>query len=227
MGKGSSGVYASRPDREEKKSIKEQISESIFEDITTGIYPPGTVLNEGTLMEKYGASKSPVREALVELCNEGVLTNIPRFGYQVVPITPGQFRDMQELRLIIEESALRRTVPFITDDQLAELEENVRAGAYLAEEKDVLKHWRHNMSFHLLLCKQCQNLYLYKTLVGILRFFSRGALQYYTNSWEKSKRTDTTSHERILEALRARDTETAVALLRKDIACMEEEIIRP
>ena len=39
----------------------------------------------------------------------------------------------------------------------------------------------------------------------------------------KSKRTDTTSHERILEALRARDTETAVALLRKDIACMEEE----
>ena len=178
-------------------------------------------------MEKYGASKSPVREALVELCNEGVLTNIPRFGYQVVPITPGQFRDMQELRLIIEESALRRTVPFITDDQLAELEENVRAGAYLAEEKDVLKHWRHNMSFHLLLCRQCQNLYLYKTLVGILRFFSRGALQYYTNSWEKSKRTDTTSHERILEALRARDTDTAVALLRKDIACMEEEIIRP
>ena len=163
----------------------------------------------------------------MELCNEGVLTNIPRFGYQVVPITPGQFRDMQELRLIIEESALRRTVPFITDDQLAELEENVRAGAYLAEEKDVLKHWRHNMSFHLLLCRQCQNLYLYKTLVGILRFFSRGALPYYTNSREKSKRTDTTSHEGILEALRARDTDTAVALLRKDIACMEEEIIRP
>ena len=93
------------PNREMKKSIKEQIEEVLFEDIVCGVYPPGTVLNEGTLTKKFGVSKSPVREALVTLCRDGVLMNIPRCGYQVVPITPHQFLDMQELRVIVEESA--------------------------------------------------------------------------------------------------------------------------
>ena len=98
------------PNREMKKSIKEQVEEMLFEDIVCGVYPPGTVLNEGTLTKKFGVSKSPVREALVTLCRDGVLMNIPRCGYQVVPITPRQFLDMQELRVIVEESALRKTM---------------------------------------------------------------------------------------------------------------------
>ena len=75
------------PDRELKKSIKEQVEERLFEDIVCGVYPPGTVLNEGTLTKKFGVSKSPVREALVTLCRDGVLMNIPRCGYQVVPLS--------------------------------------------------------------------------------------------------------------------------------------------
>lgn len=215
-------IYANR---EQKKTIKEQIAESVFEDVVCGVYPPGTVLNEGTLAEKYGVSKAPVREALVTLCNDGALINIPRFGYQVASITPRQFLDMQDLRVIIEEEALRRTVGSILPQQLEELEENVHAGECLVNEKDILKHWRHNMSFHLLLCKQCQNEYFYQSLVGILRFFSRAAMQYYTRSWEQGKRTDTASHEQILQAIRDKDVEAAVSLLRRDIGCMEQEFL--
>ena len=39
------------------------------------------------MIEKFGVSKSPVREALVELCKDGILTNIPRMGYQVRAVT--------------------------------------------------------------------------------------------------------------------------------------------
>ena len=152
--------------------------------------------------------------------------NIPRCGYQVVPITPSQFLDMQELRVIVEENALRKTLRIITPEQMAELEENVRQGDDLAEEKDVVRHWRNNMNFHLLLCKQCQNDYIYQTLVGILRFFSRGALQYYTHSWEHNQRTDTSSHEQILQALRNKDEELAISLLHRDIAYMEQGFLR-
>ena len=214
------------PNREMKKSIKEQVEEMLFEDIVCGVYPPGTVLNEGTLTKKFGVSKSPVREALVTLCRDGVLMNIPRCGYQVVPITPRQFLDMQELRVIVEESALRKTMRSITPEQMAALEENVRQGDGLAEEKDVVRHWRNNMNFHLLLCKQCQNEYIYQSLVGILRFFSRGALQYYTHSWEHNKRTDSSSHEQILQALRSGDESAAVSLLHRDIAYMEQGFLR-
>ena len=64
------------PNREMKKSIKEQVEEMLFEDIVCGVYPPGTVLNEGTLTKKFGVSKSPVREALVTLCRDGVLLSL-------------------------------------------------------------------------------------------------------------------------------------------------------
>ncbi len=178
------------------------------------------------MTKNYVVSKSPVREALITLCRDGVLVNIPRFGYQVVPITPAQFMDMQELRVIVEESALRKTIRTITPAQIAELEENVHQGDALAEEKNIVRHWHNNMNFHLLLCKQCQNEYIYQTLVGILRFFSRGALQYYTQSWEQNKRTDTSSHGQILQALKQGDEESAVALLHRDIAYMEQEFLR-
>ena len=44
------------PNREMKKSIKEQVEEMLFEDIVCGVYPPGTVLNEGTLTKKFGVA---------------------------------------------------------------------------------------------------------------------------------------------------------------------------
>ena len=62
--------------------------------------------------------------------------------------------------------------------------------------------------------------------MGILRFFSRGALQYYTHSWEHNKRTDSSSHEQILQALRSGDETAAVSLLHRDIAYMEQGFLR-
>lgn len=208
-----------------KKTIKEKVSEDIFNDVVYGNYPPGAILSEGMLTEKYQVSKSPIREALVTLCNDGVLMNIPRVGYQVVPITPQQFREMEELRIIVEESALRKTLETITCEGIQELEQNICDSEYLNDEKDILQHWTHNMGFHLLLCKQCGNQYIYKSLEGILRFFSRAAFQYFTNSWERGKRTDAAAHKRILQAIKMRDVETAVSELKADIGCMYHEVL--
>ena len=68
------------------KQLKEQIYDDIFERILKGSLPPNELIKENTLVEYYGVSRAPVREALLMLCTEGVLKSIPRAGYQIVQI---------------------------------------------------------------------------------------------------------------------------------------------
>ncbi len=88
------------------QSIKNQVYEGIMKDILDGVYQANDIINERTIMEKYGVSKTPVREALVQLCSEEVLNNIPRFGYQLTAILPSQIIEIIEYRKVIELGAL-------------------------------------------------------------------------------------------------------------------------
>ena len=69
-----------------KKTLKQIVHDEVFKDIIQGMYKPGDIISEVLLTEKFGVSKAPVREALIELCNENVLRSIPRYGYEIIPI---------------------------------------------------------------------------------------------------------------------------------------------
>ena len=71
----------------ETMKLKDQIYEKVLNEITEGRYLQNEIITERELIEKYGVSKSPVREALIELCNENVLVSRPRMGYQIRPIS--------------------------------------------------------------------------------------------------------------------------------------------
>ncbi|MDD7602685.1 MAG: GntR family transcriptional regulator, partial [Firmicutes bacterium] len=77
-----------------ERSLKETIYHAILEDILSLEYRPGEILNEKTLIEKYNCSKSPVREALLALCADHVLRNIPRYGYEVIRLTTEDIQEM-------------------------------------------------------------------------------------------------------------------------------------
>ena len=87
-------------------SLKQQIYQQIFEKIINNEFPLNEFLVEGRLAEMFGVSRAPVREALVELCNEKVLRNIPRAGYQIVQLSQRELRDALQLRLILETEAM-------------------------------------------------------------------------------------------------------------------------
>ena len=94
-----------------KKTLKETVVEGIYREIEEGIYKPNDIIHEGEIMEKYAMSKSPVREALIELCKDNVLKSIPRVGYQVVPVTLKEILDLLEFRIDVETGNLEAAVP--------------------------------------------------------------------------------------------------------------------
>jgi DNA-binding GntR family transcriptional regulator len=71
---------------------------------------PGSDINDGALAQEFGVSRTPVREAMKLLCQEGLLTAVPRRGMRVTQLTPAQVLEAQQLcSLLAAHLALRRS----------------------------------------------------------------------------------------------------------------------
>lgn len=202
-------------------SIKTQVYEHVLRDILDGIYLPNAVINEKNLMEKFNVSKTPVREALVQLCSEGYMKNIPRFGYQVTMITPSEILEMIEFRKVIELGALERTIDLLTIENLAELKEMNRQVEEIDHRHEVKLHWALNQDFHKKLCSYSGNRYLQKALDDSLNVCSRISNQYYVKVWE-NEQEGAYNHKKVVQALEEKNLERAKVILAEDI----EELLK-
>jgi DNA-binding GntR family transcriptional regulator len=82
--------------------ISDVLREKIEEQIATGELPPGSTLDEAALVEAHGVSRTPVREALIQLAAEGLIEMRPRHGAVVTSIGPGRLIEMFEVMAELE-----------------------------------------------------------------------------------------------------------------------------
>lgn len=101
-----------------RKSLSLQAYERLRADILTCSILPGEQIAQAALAEKYQLGTTPVREALQRLAQEGLVRAIPRFGYEVSPITLADVEEMYELRAVIEPDAARLAALRATRQQL-------------------------------------------------------------------------------------------------------------
>ena len=88
--------------KKQQESLKNMVYQAILNGIFTDEYKPNQIINEQELVQKFGCSKTPIREALVTLCNEGILRSFPRFGYQVVSVSREEAQNILDFRLVLE-----------------------------------------------------------------------------------------------------------------------------
>jgi DNA-binding GntR family transcriptional regulator len=132
----------------QKETLKERVYRGIYEAVTNGEYRPNDILTENQMIEKFGVSKSPVREALVELCKDGVLINIPRMGYQVRAVTLKEIMDILEFRVDVEVGGLRKSFPVLTRENINML--RMIAEKHNADEDRIVSNnWQRNYEFHI------------------------------------------------------------------------------
>ena len=206
-----------------KKTLKEIVVEGIYREIEEGVYKPNDIIHEGEIMEKYDMSKSPVREALIELCKDNVLKNIPRVGYQVVSVTLQEILDLLEFRMDVETANLRRLASRITKEQLEELKQlDTIAGDN--PEQMVAVHWNRNTEFHMKLCEMGGNGYICREISAALLRSCQYISQYFQTAWKKNAESNSYYHRAVIAALEAGDVEMAVEMLRKDIGNVRVQI---
>lgn len=203
------------------KTLSAQIHDAILEMIIdAGTDSEKILLTERELVEKFGVSKAPVREALLRLCAEDVLSSIPRCGYVVVRLGEKSGRDNLAVRQILELSSLDMYFDAFTPERIREIEEHLKVSIKgLEENPTIWQVWQANLDFHCDLIATSGNHYMEKHLKNCLEVERRF---YAQNHYIAANRFISVfhpePHEKILDAIRRGDRALALQTLKTDIS---------
>ena len=203
-------------------SLKDLVYRGIIEQICTGALPPRSVITEKQMIETFGVSKSPVREALIQLCAENVLESMPRYGYPNIPVTAKDVQDLTELRLYLEVSSLHKVLENITPAQLEELRAQNERRHQNEESKTVWTAWNNNRDFHMQLISYAGNTQVTLALNRALTTYRRAYAMAYVSQREQMTAIHSgVLHDMVVNALEEHDLTAARNALGKDIGAVE------
>lgn len=208
-------------------TLKSQIYEKLLTKIINNDFPIDDLLVESQLTKMFDVSRAPVREALIELCREDILNNIPRAGYQIVRISEKQMRDAFQLRVILELEGLRLAFDRMTDDNIEELatiacdSDRIRAEGKSSDSLDLKMQL--NDQFHLRLNEFSGNALMHKSLLETFNLIRRGLAQVMIQEYGAPV-PDMTFHTGLVQALKSRDLETALRNLENDILVYKHNV---
>jgi DNA-binding GntR family transcriptional regulator len=192
--------------------LSERVRIALADDITSGALEPGADLDEQELADRFGASRTPVREALRHLASIGLVEIRPRRGVVVASLSQDQIVDMFEVSAEIEVICVRLAVNrmnMLECSQLWRLHEESEA---MIGNAAVDAYDRFNYSFHEAIYRATHNSFLAIQALALrerMAAFRRAQLRA-SNRTSQSRR----EHEDILNAMRRGDAEEAARCMR-------------
>lgn len=209
-----------------------RVYEGLRQEILELRLPPGETIEEATLERRFDVSRTPVREALIRLASDGLITLLPNRGAQVAKIDIADVPQFFEAMDVCQRLVLRLAASRCTETQLAEIRRLHDAFAQAAEDHDVVRMTEVNHDFHVATGEACGNKYvqgLYEELLSVGLRLSRSAFGtafdekevdegYFGNVVEQ--------HGAMLDALAARDADAAETLGRAHTDLFRQRILR-
>ena len=203
-------------------SLKQIVYEKILDEILDGAYPVDYVFTEMYFVNKFQTSRAPVRDALMELCNEKILRVIPRYGYELVKLTENDVREITQFRLMLEIESFKLSVA----SNRAKLLEQI--SLFNAEQRlsqsqndyNSRSEWQKNIRFHTMLMSFANNHYAQFALQQALLTLQIAYAQHFkkVHSSPESTAAEADNYHYLLEsAIRENDTEKALQILHDDI----------
>lgn len=200
-----------------KECLSDKIHDKILEMIIKN--PPGEeqVLTESKLVELFGVSKAPVREALIKLCSEGIIRSVPRYGYVVIHMTEKEAEEVIGIRRLLETEALKTSFLKLTEEKISSLKGQIDKTVSQSD-MNLWDVWDDNAEFHLMLASFSENYILLKFLRECMDMEKRVYAQHIWNSRSSMDApADGVSHMRIYQKLVEKDLDGAIELLHQDI----------
>ena len=175
-------------------------------NILSGKYQRGQIITELQLCSELGVSRTPIREALRRLFQEHLVEDTPK-GTMVLGITPKDFKDMSEIRLRIEELAVRGFIKHADAESLKALNEAVDFQEFYLERGDIDQLKALDGRFHEIIYAGCGSMILRDTLSPLHKKIQ----QYRCNALRTPERAalSVREHREILRAIQARDADLA------------------
>ena len=194
------------------------------EDIVFRVYHPRERLVEDELMQRFGAKRHIVRQALVELERDGLVLRKPNSGAQVRALTAKEATELYAVREILETNCVKLIPLPLETHLLAPIEKIQREHAAAIKKNDVRAIFRANLAFHAAVFQLCGN----EALVEAIAEFARRThpvrlTTLVTRQYLEQARGE---HEDMLRALRKGDRARLVALCARHLQPAREAYLR-
>ncbi len=208
----------------DRRKVTDWVYEELKEAIVGLRLPPGQPLREAALAEQLGVSKTPIREALARLQQDGLAETTSFKGAVVTGYSRQDLVEIYELRELLESSAARLAAQSMSDADRARLDQIMIESRALWDGSDPVKLAARIAEFDVVLFDQVQNgriralienLGAHMTRIGELTAEIPGRIQ-----------TSVDEHEKIVEAIAARDPDLAEQRMREHIHSVRDEQLR-
>ncbi len=194
-------------------SLSEAVYSAVHQRIVTGIYRPNQRLVETEIAAELGASRTPVREALVRLVTDGLAVR-SRHGLMVREFTLPEIREIYEVRAAIEGYAARLAAERSTPEALANIQETLRHHARTSRGQTVdrTRVVETNAEFHNAVLAAAGNDRLRALAAGNRAYFFNIEVAAVTS--EEALAVALDEHQLIHDAIRDRDGDRAETIVR-------------
>lgn len=204
------------PAVERPKDLSDEVYERLRAAILEGLIQPGVRLVETRLSEQFGISRTPLREALQKLEQEGLVSARPGGGVVVLELTKADIREISGIRQVLEGYAAKLAASRLTQQDLDKLAQIVERTERALEKGDRAEVARLNSEFHGIINRAAGSKRLLKLINSFRQhFFNTKIAEYFT---DEELRYSIEGHWRILNALKARDGEAADREVREHLA---------
>lgn len=204
-----------------RRALREDVHEELLRRIYAGELQPGQRLRDPALAASLGVSRTPVREALLRLAREGLVTADLGRGFEVRALSPTEVREGFPILWTLEILALRSSPP-PSAEQLAALTALNREMAGARTDADQLTTL--DDRFHRRLLATCPNVQLLEMIASLKRVLLRYRYAYMRDHgrfWTSMK-----GHAEIISSLRRGDLDSACVALEKNWSLGRDELGR-
>ena len=222
------GWRAGRP----KGTGMQRVYSQVREDIIGLRLPPGSDLDEAGLEQRFGVSRTPVREALIRLASDGLIVLLPNRGARVAQIDISDLPQLFEALELCQRATIRWAAIRHNAGHARELREQNRRFLDAARQGNTESMGEANHAFHLIIARACGNRYfesLYVSLLAVSLRLARTCFAYAPMSGEPAQDyylEIVRQHDDMIEAIERRDPDAAETLARIHTDLFRERIMR-
>jgi DNA-binding GntR family transcriptional regulator len=217
--------YTLKVDLSEKVVTRDKVYSILSKAIFRGDLEPGQRLVESKLAKLMKVSRTPVREAIIQLIQKGLAIPSPPKGVKVAPLpTTKELNEFYDISSVLRGLAARKAACNITPQEIKQLQEIIAESEQSLKEGSLKEIFKLNKKFHQTIEKSSNN----KELLFLLDNVYKRSRERFSEILSRKKRQEKSieEHKVILEALIKKDEELAEQLMRKHIENGKKDLLQ-
>ena len=193
------------------KSLREQVYEYLRNVMNTGELLPGSSINLNTLAQQLGISKTPLRDALIQLETEGFVTIMPRRGVVVKKLTFQEIKNFYEIAGALETAVIVSVFDKLNSSRISKMKQLNSEMKTAIESENFDAYYRKNLGFHNVFLELSDNKALLKIVMPIKQRLYDFPRLGYIKEWELNNCNE---HQQFIELVEKGDCNGAASIMR-------------